>query len=425
MDLEGIARKLYPNKDLAKSKILEEIEFYKGNYPIKEKLADAILEEVEKSIKAVSYDPLLFSYPQTGLRAGEAGLGSRGKGDHIIHEKILQLSNIPSFEDARVTRNVVVSVDGIHSRLSYFPFLAGFHATKAALRDIMVKGASPLGVIVDIHLSDDSDVGMLLDFEAGVLTVTEYLGIPILAGSTLRIGGDLVIGERISGGIGAIGILDEKSKYLSKDNIQDGDYVVMSEGNGGGTITTTAIYNGFYDVVKETLSLVDLEACKVVKEGLIQVVHSATDVTNGGIRATSYELPKGLGIQLDIKSFLSLINPKVYRMLSSLNIDPLGLSIDSIAIFTKEPDIVISKLKEHGIKAGVVGRVIKAEKYKLVDEENRPLEMMFRESPYTPVKKVIGNRTNYTEEYMRERLEEALKFVREKKESVLKTLKAS
>jgi len=54
----------------------------------------------------------------------------------------------------------------------------------------MVKGAYPLGLIVDIHLSDDSDVGMLIDFEAGVTSIGKALNVPILSGSTLRIGGD-------------------------------------------------------------------------------------------------------------------------------------------------------------------------------------------------------------------------------------------
>jgi len=424
MDLEGIARRLYPNIEEMRKKIVEEIEFYKGkDYQLKEQLTDAIIEEVKKSIIASKIEPLL-SYPVTGLKAGEAGLGSRGKGDHIIHEKILSLSGLNKFEDARVNKNVVVSIDGIHSRLAYFPFLAGFHATRAALRDVMVKGAEPIGVLVDIHLSDDSDLGMLLDFEAGVMSVTEFLGIPILAGSTLRIGGDLVIGERISGGIGAVGLL--KKVFFSRDKIEEGDYIVMTEGKGGGTITTTAIYNGFYDVVKETLSLVDLVTCRVIsEESIVNKVHSATDITNGGIRATAYELPENLGIELEKEVFISLINPKVYEMLNSLGIDPLGLSIDSIAIFTKEPDVILKKLTESGIRAGIIGRIVRADKGKLVDERGNRLEMGFRESPYTPIKKIIGNKTSYSEELIRHRLNDALKLVKEKKENVLKTLKAS
>lgn len=205
MDLEGIIRKLYPNIAKAREKIIDEIKFYKGDKYNVEEIADIIIKEIINSIKADE----IYTFPKTGISAGEAGLGSRGIGDHIIHSKLFELTgkSIDEFDDAGIKNNIVVSIDGIHSRLSYFPFLAGFYASKATLRDIMVKGAEPLGLIVDIHLSDDSDLGMLVDFEAGVATISNVLNIPILAGSTLRIGGDLVLGERISGAVGSVGLL--------------------------------------------------------------------------------------------------------------------------------------------------------------------------------------------------------------------------
>lgn len=424
MDLEGIARKLYPNMDEIKRKISEEIEFYKGkSYPLKEKVIEALIKEVTNSINAKGE---IFEYPRSGIKAGDAGLGSRGIGDHIIHNFILEMAGVEGYEDARTNQGVIASVDGIHSRLSYFPFLAGFHATKAALRDIMVKGAEPIGVIVDIHLSDDSDVGMLFDFEAGVTTITNALGLPILAGSTLRIGGDMVIGERISGGIGAIGLL--KGKYFSRKNVTEGQSVVMTEGSGGGTITTTAIYNQFYEVVNETISVKDLLSCRIVSQELSDHVYSMTDVTNGGIRASALEISENnVILRIYTNKFLSLINNRVLDMLNKLNIDPFGISIDSILIFTDKPDLVVEKLLAKGIKAEVIGDVIKdrENKYPIVDENGNPVKPMFRESPYTPIKQVIGNYTPYEESELRGRLKEAFEIAKVKKEKVLKTLKGS
>jgi len=422
MDLEGIARRLYPNKDEIRRKLLEEIEFYKGkDYPLKEKVVDAIIKEVFNSVNAKGE---IFEYPKSNIKAGDAGLGSRGIGDHIIHNKILEIAGLQGYEDARVNQGIIASIDGIHSRLSYFPFLAGFHATKAALRDIMVKGAEPIGVIVDIHLSDDSDIGMLFDFEAGVSTITSALNIPILAGSTLRIGGDMVIGERISGGVGAIGIL--KGKYLSRSNVSEGQYIVMTEGNGGGTITTTAIYNQYYDIVYETLSIKDLLACKVVSHELSEEVSSMTDVTNGGIRSSALEIAENkLTFKIDKSKFLSLINQKVLNMLESLKIDPFGISIDSILIFTNKPEKVKDVLASRGIKSEIIGQVIKNQGYPIIDENGDPLKPAFRESPYTPIKQVIGNYTPYSESELENKLKVAAEIAKAKKEKVLKTLKGS
>lgn len=424
MDLEGIARKLLSNEEAVRKKLREEIEFYKGkDYPFTDKIIEAILKEVknEQNVKGN-----LFEYYKTGAKAGESGLGSRGTGDFLIHNYLFKLSGRPlyTFDDAGVTKNnIVVSIDGIHSRLSYFPFLAGFHATKATLRDIMVKGAEPLGIIIDIHLSDDSDVGMLFDFEAGVATISKALNVPILAGSTLRIGGDLVIGERISGGVGAIGEL--KGRMYSRANIEKGMYVIMSEGNGGGTVTTTAIFNGFYDVVEETISIKDLLTCKAVISEVSEKVEAMTDVTNGGIRGDAREINKvkGVSIVINDKKFKSLVNPNVLKMMEKLNIDIYGLSIDSILIFTREPDDVLNILKGHNIRADIVGEIIDGKEYPLYLDDGTPLLPKFRESPYTPVKAVIGDYSPYSLQELEDRFEKAFQYEHEKILTVLERLK--
>jgi hydrogenase expression/formation protein len=416
VDLEGIARRL--PKDEARKEIIRWLEFYKGKRDINERIADSIITEVENSKKASIYEPVL-----SGIKAGDAGLGSRGIGDHIIHQKILEMAGKKEFEDAGIADDIIASIDGIHSRLSYFPFLAGFHATKATLRDIMVKGAEPLGVIVDIHLADDADVSYLLDFEAGVTTVTDFLGVPILAGSTLRIGGDLVLGERISGGVGAIGKL--KSKFFARHNVREGMKIVMTQGNGGGTISATAIYYGFPEVIEETLSLDELVTCKIISNNP-SIAESMTDVTNGGLRMDAIEISEAnrLSFIIDSEKFLHLINPKVLKMLNELQIDPFGISIDSILIFTNNEDKVLELLNKNKIKADVIGYVTTYKGYPILTEDGKRLEPRFRESPYTPVKKVMGNYSPYTIDDIEKHLSNAVKFSKIRKENVLKNLKS-
>ena len=70
----------------------------------------------------------------------------------------------------------------MHSRLSDYPFLAGFHVTRAALRDIYVMGAKPVALLSDIHLADDGDVAKLFkDRIAGIATVSELIHVPLMA----------------------------------------------------------------------------------------------------------------------------------------------------------------------------------------------------------------------------------------------------
>ncbi|ACP47874.1 AIR synthase related protein [Sulfolobus islandicus Y.N.15.51] len=423
MDLEGIVRRLYPDVEKAKTKLIEEIRFYKGDRYNAEEISNVILTEVMNSMKADS----IFGFPKTNIKAGEAGLGSRGIGDNLIHTKLFELTGkqIEEYDDAGIRENIVVSIDGIHSRLSYFPFLAGFYATRATLRDIMVKGAYPLGLIVDIHLSDDSDVGMLIDFEAGVTSIGKALNVPILSGSTLRIGGDLVLGDRISGAVGSIGVL--KSKDFLRRRVTKGLKILMTEGNGGGTIATTAIYNGMPDVISETLNIKDLITCIVVRDHLSSNVYSMTDVTNGGIRADALEVSKitNLSFVIDDEKFLSLINPKVRKMLEEINIDPFGISIDSILIFTDNPDLVKERLAQHNIRSEVIGYIDDFRQYPIITYGGKELKPQFRESPYTPIKKYIGNYSPYSIEYISNRLDYAIAEAKTKMDNILKNLKTS
>ena len=67
-------------------------------------------------------------------------------------------------------------------------------------------GADPIAMLSDLHLADDGDVGKLFDFTAGVCAVSELVDVPLVAGSTLRVGGDMVLGDRLVSAVGAVGI---------------------------------------------------------------------------------------------------------------------------------------------------------------------------------------------------------------------------
>jgi|ECHnycMinimDraft_1075156.scaffolds.fasta_scaffold00071_10 hydrogenase expression/formation protein len=429
MDLEGLTRRLVSigaSEEEIKAQIERLLALYKSSEEKnRELIASTIIKEVKTSM---SFTNPLLGFTKCHMKAGEAGLGSRGIGDFLIHSALLRVGEVESkFDDAGLREDIVVAIDGIHSRLGFFPFLAGFHATRAALRDVMVKGAEPLGLLVDIHLSDDSDVGMLLDFEAGVSSVGESIGVPVLSGSTLRIGGDMVIGERISGAVGAVGRI--RGKFFSRRNIKDGDKVVMTMGSGGGTISATAIFYGYHDVVERAINVSDLIACEVARTELGDVVTSMTDVTNGGLRGDANEIKEitGLSIVIDKEKFRSLIDNKVLEMLEQLEIDPLGLSIDSILIFTDNDEKVVKKLKTRGIMADTIGEVRKGLKSPLNIKEGKEIKeapVQFRESPYTPIKKVIGNKTPYSTDEIRRRLEEAMIDIEIKRNRVREILRS-
>jgi hydrogenase expression/formation protein len=153
------------------------------------RLSQAVVEEAERT---------LCDRELSGVTMGNFGVGSRGAGDFFVHEKIASIIGKTSalvgsdqLDDSGVVRAhgdlIVVTVDGMHSRLSDFPFLAGFHVTRASLRDIYVMGAQPVALFSDIHVADDGDISKVFDYTAGIGAVAEVMNVPLITGSTLSV----------------------------------------------------------------------------------------------------------------------------------------------------------------------------------------------------------------------------------------------
>jgi len=315
----------------------------------------------------------------------------------------------------------------MHSRLSDFPFLAGFHVTRASLRDIYVMGAQPVALFSDIHLADDGDISKVFDYTAGIGAVAEVMNVPLITGSTLRIGGDMVIGDRLTGCVGAVGVASEKG-LTARVNARDGDVIMMTEGAGGGTITAAALYNGRPEVVQETLNVKFLHACnKLIQTGLVTQIHAMTDVTNGGIRGDAEEISKTARVKIVVEEekIRRLVNPSVLRMLDDLQIDYMGVSVDSLLLVAPaELRPAIKSALKGIVNVDEVGYVAQGRGAEVLrGGETFPLTPKFRESAYTPVKKVVGEYADDRDiEQMRARIELAAERALSKKQKMTEYL---
>ncbi len=425
MDLEGFANRNIKEGEKEEQIIAEmcrritEIKRNRISDEDAEAISRAILEEAKRTIdlKAENKDKDeldIFTELNSGVRMGEFGVGSRGSGDFYAHEKIGEIigatgavvdssslsdSGVVRFPDSGTSKAkfVVVTVDGMHSRLSDFPFLAGFHVARAALRDVYVMGAVPIALLSDIHVADDGDVAKIFDHIAGISTVSDATGVPLVTGSTLRIGGDVVIGERMTGCVGAVGVAEA---VVSREGAKAGDVILMSEGAGGGTISTAALYFGDAEIVKETLNIKFLNACNAIIEAdLVSRVHVMTDVTNGGIRGDANEIAKVAGVNLLFYEdrIRRLVNDHVLEMLERHGIDYLGVSLDALLVICPEESAkeVKKVVNSAGVEIEQIGRVEVKVKEGIgaeivVNGEKEAFVPKFRESAYTPVKKAVG-----------------------------------
>ena len=401
MDLEGFAKRGLRRGDPAlKEKLIALIVEVKDIPESRaEALATAVIQEASATLNPRGD---VFKLDPVGVSMGDFGVGSRGSGDFYTHTKIAEVIgrtdavvDSAQLDDSGVVKAggqyIVVTVDGMHSRLSDYPFLAGFHVTRAALRDVYVMGAKPVALLSDIHLADDGDVSKLFDHIAGIATVSELIRVPLITGSTLRIGGDMVIGDRLTGCVGAVGVSD---RITPRKDAQPGDVIMMTEGAGGGTVCAAALYYGMHDVVDETLNIKFLEASEALLEKDL-TIHAMTDVTNGGIRGDAKEISYTAGVKLvfEEEKMRRLVNPVVQKMLESLQIDYLGVSIDALLIIAPpdEAQRIAKTIRGAGVAVDEIGRVEEGRGAKLnIDGRETDFEPRFREAAYTPIKKAIG-----------------------------------
>ncbi len=398
-------------------------------------MARAVVEEVINSNMAESD---LIAYTKADVTMGEFGVGSRGAGDFFAHRQFPKIIGgtdasvgVDEMDDAGAVeadgKYIITTVDGMHSRLSDFPFLAGFHVTRATLRDVYVMGAKPVALLSDIHVGDDGDVAKIFDYTAGISVVSEAMGVPLVTGSTLRIGGDMVLGSRMTGCVGAVGIADH---LTARTATEPGDCILMTTGAGGGTIATAAIYSGFPDVVQRTINLSFLRACEaLLKSDVLTRIHTMTDVTNGGLRGDAYEMAETAGCRIVIleEELRSLVDPEVLRMLDALEIDYLGVSLDALLVVTRpeDADAVIDVVRSTGVTMKKIGYVTEGpgDAKLITDGVMTDFIPRFRESAYTPVKKVVDTTPLYDFEEMKKRVARAADAAVDKKKRVLASIR--
>ncbi|MGB7993943.1 AIR synthase-related protein [Methanoregula sp.] len=405
-----------------------------ASIPYTTAFARAVVEEV-KNTQGLAGDFFSFEPAQVGM--GKFGVGSRGKGDFFAHREIARIIGktgasvgVDEMDDAGAVKAggeyIVCTVDGMHSRLSDYPYLAGFHVTRATLRDLYVMGATPVMLFSDIHVADDGDVAKIFDYTAGITTVGEMMDVPLVTGSTLRIGGDMVLGNRLTGCVGAVGV----ARHLTaRKSTQPGDVLIMTEGAGGGTIATAAIYSGFPEVVDETINLNFLVTCEaLIKNPVFDQIHAMTDVTNGGLRGDIFEMAETAGCRMIVREedTLPLVNPKVQAMLEALEIDYLGVSLDALLIVAPASSAaeIIRVIRATGVNCREIGNVEsgKPESVLVTEGKEHDFQPRFRESAYTPVKKVVDTEAGDFEE-MKKGVVRASQAAIAKKERVLAQLR--
>ena len=156
-----------------------------------------------------------------------------------------------------------------------------------------------------------------------------------------------------------------------------------------------------------------------------------TDVTNGGLRGDAHEISNttGVGLEFYEKEIHDMVAPNVLNMLETLNIDPLGVSTDSLMLIAP-PEIsndVKKAVSKYDVAISEIGQVNNSGEPILVKEDGSSdkLVPLFREAAYTKIKKLVGDTTPEDFELMKQKVQKASDEAIAKKDKVIEYIKGN
>jgi hydrogenase expression/formation protein len=148
-------KKGYSKAEIIERLIQEYLDFKDIDESLAHEYAKAVYEECKISdISTISdnFIKSILDFNKADVTVGKQGVGCRGAGDFFVHKLIAELSetdlkaylspkslddagairlgDLENFSDKTFDSNnllIVSKMEGIHSRLSDFPFICGFH----------------------------------------------------------------------------------------------------------------------------------------------------------------------------------------------------------------------------------------------------------------------------------------------------------
>jgi hydrogenase expression/formation protein len=151
-------------------------------------------------------------------------------------------------------------------------------------------------------------------------------------------------------------------------------------------------------------------------------------VTNGGVRGDAKEISRTAGVELVFKEdrIRPLVNDSVLSMLEELEIDYLGVSLDALLIIAPPgaADDIIGVLRSKDIAADVIGEVVEGSGARIeINGEIVDFSPRFRESAYTPIKKLVGEDEPMDFKQMCSKIDNAALAAIDKKRRIVDRLK--
>ena len=242
----------------------------------------------------------------------------------------------------------------------------GYYAVNVNANDIATSGATPRWFLATALFPPGVDEERIENVFRDLADSCRSLGITLCGGHTEIT--DAVSRSVISGTL--IGTV-AKAELIQKENMSRGDRLIMTK--SAGYEGTSVIAREFSDFLLQhgmteariTKAGGFLDRISVLGEARIAITHGRVsamhDVTEGGVATALRELSAAGGNGLKIQTDKIPIHPLTKEICGICDLDPLGLIGSGSLLITVPPEsenVVLSHLRNSGIKATAIGTVL-------------------------------------------------------------------
>ncbi len=301
--------------------------------------------------------------------------------------KIKTEVSLESYDDSAVVDDVLFTTDGHTVKPIFFPGGdIGSLAVSGTVNDIAVMGGKALALSNTMILEEGLEIEVLERVMKSIGRYSEISGVPVVTGDTKVMEKGAI--EKMVLVAAAIGkrhpFMDHNlevassyrkvdSRWLTDDNVRDGDIILASGTMGDHGIALLSFREGygFESQVQSDCAPLNHMIGKLLEVG---GVTSMKDATRGGFANAINEWcgKSNIGIELVEKDIP--IAEAVRNASEMLGLDPLSIGNEGKVIISCVPEMAEEVLKalkadEHGRNAAIIGKASKGTKHVMLRTE--------------------------------------------------------
>lgn len=294
---------------------------------------------------------------------------------------------LDSMDDSAIVDDIIFTTDGHTVKPIFFPGGdIGSLAVSGTVNDIAVMGGKPLALSMSMILEEGLEIEVLERVTKSIGKYSEMAGVPVVTGDTKVMEKGAI--ERMVVSAAAVGkrhpAMDHNlkvassyrkvdSRWLTDDNVRDGDAILVSGtlGDHGIALLSFREGYGFESLVQSDCAPLNHMIGRLLEVGGITAMK---DATRGGFANAINEWSSKSKVGMELVEKDIPVAEAVRNASEMLGLDPLTIGNEGKVVIACVPEMAEEVLKalrsdERGRNAAIVGRASKAAKHVMMRTE--------------------------------------------------------